>query len=183
MSRPSTPLVRRAIAADANLLAELASRTFYDTYASENKPEDMAIYVAAAFSTEKLRAELSDTRNTYFLAEIDGALVGYAQLRDGETPTCVNGSGPVELARLYASREWHGRGVGEALMRACLNEAGTAGYHTMWLCVWKPNVRAQAFYRKWGFVIAGERAFWLGSDTQTDWVMERATGAVENELR
>jgi ribosomal protein S18 acetylase RimI-like enzyme len=174
MSRPSTtPVVRRAAIAEAGLLAELATKTFYNTYAAENKPEDLRAYAAVAFSTEKLRAELADARNIFLVAEVDGALVGYAQLLVGETPASVSGSVPVELARLYASQEWHGRGVGEALMRVCVEEALLAGYRTMWLGVWKPNIRAQAFYRKWDFAVVGERAFWPGSDILTDWIMER----------
>ena len=78
------------------------------------------------------------------------------------------------LVRLYVLREWLGRGVGEALMRACLNEARSAGYETIWLGVWERNVRAQAFYRKWNFRDVGEQVFLLGSDEQRDIVMERA---------
>ena len=75
---------------------------------------------------------------------------------------------------MYAFREWHGRGIGEALMRACLDEARTAGYETIWLGVWEKNARALAFYRKWDFRAVGEHVFQLGSDAQTDILMERA---------
>ena len=59
-------------------------------------------------------------------------------------------------------------------MRACVSEAQAAGYQTMWLGVWEYNYRAQAFYRKWDFVAVGEHVFQLGSDPQTDLLMERA---------
>ena len=88
----------------------------------------------------------------------------------------VGGAKPIELVRLYASREWIGRGVGAALMRACLEEARGAGYETIWLGVWERNARAQTFYEKWGFRAVGEHVFQLGSDPQRDILMERLLG-------
>jgi ribosomal protein S18 acetylase RimI-like enzyme len=81
---------------------------------------------------------------------------------------------PVELVRLYVLREWLGRGVGEALMRACVDEARRAGHATIWLGVWERNGRAQAFYRKWNFRAVGEHVFQLGYDPQKDILMQRA---------
>jgi ribosomal protein S18 acetylase RimI-like enzyme len=167
------PSVRRAADEDAGLLAALGAHTFRETFAADNTPEDMAAYLAASFSTEKQRAELADERSSSFIAEVDGEAAGYAQLRVGDAPACVKGPDAIELVRLYVSQQWHGRGVGEALMRACVEEARSAGRRTMWLGVWEHNGRAQAFYRRWGFRVVGEHIFQLGSDPQTDLLMER----------
>ena len=169
-----TPSVRRASNADAAMLAELGARTFSDTFAADNKPEDMAAYLADAFSLRQQTAELADPRLLFLIAEVDGGAVGYAALRSGDTPPYVNGPNAIELARLYIAQEWFGRGVGEALLRACLDEARGAGRQTMWLGVWERNSRAQAFYRKWGFRVIGEHVFQLGFDPQTDLLMERS---------
>lgn len=174
MNQKITPFIRRATVNDADLLTELGARTFRETFAADNKPEDMAAYLATAFSPEKQQSELADARATFLIAEIGGAAVGYAKLHAGDTPLCVTGAEPIELARLYVSQGWLGRGVGEALMRACVDEARGAGRRTMWLGVWKHNPRAQAFYQKWSFTVVGEHVFQLGSDFQTDLLMERA---------
>ena len=170
----TAPAIRRATPGDAALLAELAARTFAEAFAADNRPEDMAAYLASAFSPEQTASELSDPRSTWLLAEIGGAPAGYAKLHAGAAPSCVRGPRPVELSRLYAAREWLGRGVGAALMRACLEEARRGGHRTIWLGVWEHNTRARAFYRKWDFRDAGTQPFQLGSDRQTDVVMERA---------
>jgi ribosomal protein S18 acetylase RimI-like enzyme len=166
--------IRRANPVDAGLLVELGARTFSETFAADNSPEDMAAYMSSAFNPAQQTAELGDPAATFFIAEVGGVAAGYAMLRAGEPAEGVEGTKPVELVRLYVSREWLGRGVGEALMRACVDEARRAGHETIWLGVWERNGRAQAFYRKWNFRAVGEHVFQLGSDPQTDILMERA---------
>jgi len=162
------------------LLAELGARTFSETFGPDNTLEDMAAYLGATFGPEKQAVELADPRMTFFIAEIDGAPAGYAQLRSGGTDG-VTGAKPIEVVRFYAAKEWIGRGVGPALMRACLDEAHRAGFQTLWLGVWKRNARAQAFYRKWGFRVVGAHVFQLGSDPQTDLLMERPVSSPSHE--
>ena len=167
------PAIRLADSGDAALLAELGARTFCDTFAADNKPEDMAAYLAESFGPEIQSAELATPETIFLIAEIDGVAAGYAHLQVVSTPTCVAGPRPIELARLYASRGWLGRGVGAALMGGCLDQARQAGYQTIWLGVWEKNLRAQAFYRKWEFKVVGNHEFQLGSDLQNDFIMER----------
>jgi len=176
MIHPTMPnlLIRRALVVDAPLLAELGARTFYESFAAENDSENISTYLAASFGPEKQAAELAEPGVIFLIAEIDGIPVGYAQLRSAESPECVSGSAPIELARIYVSQARLGLGVGEALMRACIDEARRAGHQTMWLGVWERNVRAQGFYRRWNFTIVGEHIFQLGSDPQRDLLMERA---------
>ena len=167
-------LIRRATENDASLLAELGARTFADSFGSQNTPEDMAAYLAASFGTELQQAELADPENTFLILEIDGIAIGYAHLRAGKPPACVAGPKAIELSRLYVESKFQGSGAGARLMEACLTEARRAGYETMWLGVWKQNVRAQAFYQRWNFSVVGEHVFQLGADQQMDWLMERS---------
>lgn len=165
--------IRNAKVTDANLLAELGSRTFEETFSSDNTPEDMAAYLSSSFNVVQQSAELAEPNSVFLIAEVDGVAAGYAKLHGGKTAEAIEGGKPIELVRLYVLHEWLGRGVGEALMRACLDEARNAGYETIWLGVWERNARAQAFYRKWNFRAVGDHIFQLGSDSQRDIVMER----------
>lgn len=176
MNQQASPSIRRATLTDAGLLAELGARTFYDTFAVDNTPEDMAAYLSAAFSRALQESELNDPDTRFLIAEIDGAAVGYAKLQSNPAPSCVTGLNPIELCRLYVSRTVIGSGVGAALMQACIDEAKLEGYKTMWLGVWERNERAQKFYKRWDFQIAGEQNFQLGSDAQKDLVMYRELG-------
>lgn len=173
MTTQPTLTVRRASADDAGVLAELGARTFSDAFAADNRPEDMAAYLASAFSPEQVKSELLDPLSTFLLAYTDGAPAGYAKLYAGRAHASVAGANPIELARIYVSQNFLGRGVGPSLMRACLDEARGKGHQTIWLGVWERNARAIAFYRKWDFREVGTQIFQLGSDRQTDVVMER----------
>lgn len=166
-------MIRAASGADAELLADLGARTFSETFAPDNNADDMAAYIASAFSPAKQAAELADPYSLFLIAEADGDAVGYAMLRAGEIEDGVTADKPVELVRLYVLQERLGSGVGAALMQACLDEARRRSYQTLWLGVWEHNPRAQAFYRKWNFREVGTHVFQLGDDPQTDLLMER----------
>jgi ribosomal protein S18 acetylase RimI-like enzyme len=163
--------IRRADRTDAAALAELARRTFFDTFAANNDAGDMAIHLERAYGVPQQTAELSDPSIITLLAEEEGAAVAYAQLRTGPVPACVSGNGPIELWRFYVSQDWHGRGVAQPLMDRVKVEARARGAKTLWLGVWEKNDRARAFYAKCGFVEVGDHIFLFGTDAQTDKVM------------
>jgi ribosomal protein S18 acetylase RimI-like enzyme len=175
----STIALRRATPADAARLAAFASTAFIDTFAAQNTPEDMAVYLAQAFDEPTQRAELTDPQCTVFLAERDGEMIGYAMLRDGPPPPCVTDTSAIEIARLYAGQRWIGAGIGALLMQRCLVEAASRGRRTIWLGVWERNVRAIGFYQRWHFSIVGSQPFLLGSDRQNDRVMARRVAREE----
>ena len=168
-------IIRRANADDAELLAELGARTFSEAFAADNSPHNMTAYLASSFSLEKQAEELADPHSLFLIAEAAGVAVGYAMLRAGDVEEGITGDNPVELVRLYVSRESLGSGLGAALMQACIGEAKRQGYQTLWLGVWEHNSRAQAFYRKWKFHEVGTHLFQLGDDPQTDLLMQRST--------
>jgi ribosomal protein S18 acetylase RimI-like enzyme len=95
-------------------------------------------------------------------------------LRSGDVEDGVNGEKPIELVRLYVSRDSLGSGLGAALMQACIGEARRRGHQTLWLGVWEHNTRARAFYRRWNFREVGTHVFQLGDDPQTDILMQRS---------
>ena len=168
-------IIRHGKTEDARLLAELGAHTFSETFAADNTCEDMAAYLASAFSQAQQAKELADAHSLFQIAETNGVALGYAMLRAGDAPPRgVSGNKPIELVRLYVTRASLGSGVGAALMQACISEASRLGCKTLWLGVWEHNLRAQAFYRKWNFHEVGRHVFQLGGDMQTDILMQRS---------
>ena len=167
------PTVRTGTPSDAAPLAAFGARVFQETFGPANDPADMALYLSRTYGLAQQSGELADPAVATLLAEVEGTLVGFAQLRKGRAPRCVTGPKPVELNRFYVDRPMQGRGVAQGLMEAVLAEAGRRAGATLWLAVWERNERAQAFYRKCGFVDVGSQPFELGTDRQTDRVMSR----------
>ena len=163
--------IRTATAADAAVVADLARRTFYDTFAATNDPADMALHLETAYSVEKQTLEIADRDMTTLLVEEGGVAIAYAQIRADHVPDCVTGPDPVELWRFYLDHAWHGRGVAQKLMKRVKEVARERGAKTLWLGVWEKNDRARAFYAKCGFADTGEHIFLFGTDPQTDRVM------------
>lgn len=170
------PVIRQASTADAASLAAFASRVFDEVFGPQNDAADMAAYLAEAFAPHLQHAEIARPGSIVLIAERPGAcdIVGYAHLVNAETPACVRGHSPIELKRLYVDPSIHNRGLGKRLLDEGIARAKRAGAETVWLGVWEHNVKAQRFYMREGFTRAGEHVFVLGSDTQTDWIMQRS---------
>lgn len=177
--RPLKVSIRRATAADAELLADLARKIFIDTFGPQNTPENIALHVARMYAPDIQRRELNSESKTYLVAEVDGQAAGFAMLGDCESGSCREFDAPIELFRFYIDKPWHGFGIAQPLMDACDEEARARGGRTLCLSVWEHNSRARRFYDKIGFRDAGAQSFLLGEDIQTDRVMVRelvATG-------
>ncbi len=69
---------------------------------------------------------------------------GIAPLLGGEPSTC-------ELRKMYLMPEARGLGLGEALIRQCLQGAKELGFHTCYLETLNTMVAAQGLYEKLGF--------------------------------
>lgn len=169
-----TITIRPGTAADAEALAALAARTFRDTFAADNRPEDLALHLSEAYGPIQQGRELAGADISTLLADTGRDLAAYAQLRRGHAPGCVAGESPLELWRFYVAREWQGRGLAHMLMRQVDAEAERLEARTLWLGVWERNARAIAFYRKCGFADVGSHVFMVGSDPQTDRIMVRS---------
>jgi diamine N-acetyltransferase len=165
--------IRIAGAGDAEMIADLARRTFYESFAAVNTEENMRIYLEEQYTREKAMAEVVAPGRIYLLACLGDEVAGYASLREGEPPRELEGEKAMEIGQLYAEQKLIGKGVGSFLMQACLDLAKERGRDWVWLGVWTQNHRAKAFYTKWGFERFGEHIFLVGLDAQTDWWMRK----------
>ena len=166
--------MKRATEKDAEVLTRLGKSTFIETFAKDNRPEDIEQYVSETFRLERQLAEIRDPNRWIEIAWLEGQPAGFLHLLKGTPDPSVTGPKAIEILRLYVDSRWHGKGVGASLMDRAIQIAHDEGYETLWLGVWEKNFRAQAFYAKYGFKTVGSHLFRLGSDDQTDLIMERS---------
>ncbi|MGZ8525811.1 MAG: GNAT family N-acetyltransferase, partial [Chitinophagaceae bacterium] len=99
--------------------------------------------------------------------------VGYARIRENNNPPSLGTSNAIELARIYATAQSIGKGIGKVLMQKCIGIAKAGNRECIWLGVWEKNQRAIDFYKKWGFEKFADHDFILGNDVQKDWLMKK----------
>jgi len=164
-------IIRLATEQDAELIADLSRKTFYESFAAENTKENMGKFMSEQFTKQKLMDEVRQPWHIFFIAFMSEEPVGYVKLRDAAVPSQLLNHLCLEIARIYSIQRTIGKGVGKRLMQICHDIAKEKGKKILWLGVWKKNQRAINFYARWGFEKFGEQEFILGDDVQKDWLM------------
>ncbi|EHB50247.1 GCN5-related N-acetyltransferase [Mycolicibacterium rhodesiae JS60] len=167
-----------AAATDLDELADVAAATFPLACPPTSPPGEIAAFIAANLSRGRFADYLADPSRTVLTARDGGQLVGYAILIDGlgqdaDVARAVTMQPAVELSKIYVLSDSHGSGASAALMAAAVDRAAIAGACCLWLGVNQKNERAQRFYAKHGFTIAGTKTFPMGTHTEHDYVLVR----------
>jgi diamine N-acetyltransferase len=176
----STTRVRAATTADADALAALAALTFPLACPPGASPDAIAEHVTTQLSAARFHAWTASATHALLVVEAPGAdlrPLGYALVAlgvpdDADVADAVGHGEAVELSKIYVHPDAQGTGVAGALMRAALDAATVlAPGRAVWLGTNGLNARAQAFYRKHGFALVGERAYVVGGERHSDVVM------------
>ena len=146
---------------------------FFEAFNEVTAPDDMEDYLASTFRRSTIEKQIDSAESLIFIAETTTGPAGYVYSHPAITPECIKDKCAIKLERIYLRRRYYGRGVGDALMQTSLDEFRTRGYGTVWLSSWELNDRANAFYRKWKFTVAGSQKFTVGSDVQNDYILSR----------
>ena len=158
--------IRPAEGHDADLLADLGSRTFSDAYSCTLSAEDLDDYLGKAFSREQMLRDIADPEVLLFLGLISNTLCAYIKLQPTPARQCVRGANPIELLRLYVLPGWKGRRIGTALLDVGLKAARDKTYNTCWLKVWDGNTKAIEFYTNKGFATVDNEPYPVGSSSR-----------------
>jgi GNAT superfamily N-acetyltransferase len=165
--------IRSITVDDRETLRSLSIQTFSETFADQNTVQNMAHYLATAFSPEKIAIELQDPNALFFFAVWNDEPIGYLKVNLNHHPDGTFDADCMEIERMYVFKSFHGKGVAQALFNKALSLADDNQKGCIWLGVWEHNPRAIAFYTKYGFAPFGSHPFMLGDDRQTDILMER----------
>lgn len=134
LDREPVPQIRRMAEEDLGSVAAIEAVTFPDPWP----------YQALAFELKQNPFCVS------FVAELSGEVVAYAFLW-----VIYEQSHLINIAVADGMR---GRGLGEALLRHCIEYARRDGARLMHLEVREQNTAAVTLYEKWGFTVRGRKA-------------------------
>jgi ribosomal protein S18 acetylase RimI-like enzyme len=166
-------IIRKATDYEAETVAGIGRKTFYETWKSVNTEEDLQLYMNLSFDPVKIKKELeNDAVNTFLLALADDEVAGYAKLRNDRTYDQLKGMRALEMERIYVTRKFQDHKVGKALMDKSISLAKEGKYEWLWLGVNQENDKAINFYKKYGFEIFGTKQFILGHAVDEDFLMK-----------
>jgi GNAT superfamily N-acetyltransferase len=142
--------IRPAVPADAHEMAKVHVGTWRETYRGLMSDATLDDPGLLNWREDFWSAALTDPRfhqNVVAVASHAGSLIGIAM----SGPSLDASGVPQQLYVLYTYAEFHGSGVGAALLDAVIDWSSPAA---LWVA--DPNPRAQAFYRKYGFRTDGK---------------------------
>ena len=173
-----TATIRRAVPADADVLSELGTSTFIETFGHLYSAADLQHFLDESHSPGAYAKTLANPDYALWLAERparDGMLhaIGYAQAGPCGLPHADVRPGDGELKRLYLRADAQNGGTGRALMDAAMAWMLHDGPRTLWISVWSENTGAQRFYARYGFEFAGEYQFPVGAQRDREFMFRR----------
>ena len=184
--RRADVVIRLARPDEAGALAVLARDTFPLACPDFLGEDDIRSFV---------EEHLSETQFDRMLRAPDDHRILVAQLQEGERPlvgytlTVLGGPdgmpaqlvrpGRIELGAAYLSKcytraEWHGSGIGGAMLERAVADVRARGRNSQIVLGTNiANTRAHRFYRRHGFRVAGRRTFLVGGVANIDDVFVR----------
>ena len=177
MSADYSPVIRAATSDDAEVLAELAERTFLETFveggfAIPYPPDDLATFLEEFYSAAVTRSRLQNLNHWWEVAEVNGVAVAYSEVGPGSMPTPECKPEHAELKRLYVALGAQGLGLGTVLLERALAHMDTIP-GAQWLSVWSGNEKAQRLYQHYGFRKEGEYGFPVGRWRDHEFIFRR----------
>ena len=163
----------RAKSQDLSALQSISRTTFTQTFTEGNTEENLKRYLEFGFATEKLIAELNNPESEFYLALIEGHVIGYLKVNFGTAQSEAQDPQALEIERIYVLQEYQGKRVGLMLFEKAWDIAIKRKSPYLWLGVWEKNQRAIQFYQKLGFVAFGQHIFQFGDEAQTDILMQK----------
>jgi len=164
--------IRPANTNDANILAQLGAKTFYETFREFHTEEDMQQYIKKAYSVDLMTENLSKENIQYFIAYDEEKSIGYLKLIKNVTHEKLLSKNNIELEKIYVLKEYLDKKFGKELMLQAISFSKQNNFETLFLGVWQENHRAVNFYKKFGFETFTIRTFQLGETLCDDFLMK-----------
>lgn len=166
--------IRRAVVADAALLATLGSTTFREAFSHLYAADDLDAFLSKAHAAAYYERLLLDPDVAIWLATPPGeepigyVVVGICQL---PVPNLEPRAG--EIRRLYVRTTGQSSGIGTKLLRTSLEWLATEDFSPLYVGVWSANFGAQRLYQRYGFEKIGEYEFSVGKQRDYEFIFRQ----------
>jgi GNAT superfamily N-acetyltransferase len=141
-------VIRKATIDDVGVLAALNVRSWKVDYRGII-PDAYLDAISVEDRAARFRANLADAERDVVVWELDGQVVGFANVGASRDADAAAATG--ELVAIYLDREFRRRGLGRELVAWAKNVARRRGWPLMTLWVLRENAPARRFYEAEGF--------------------------------
>ena len=154
-------------------LREVSIATFKETFADQNTPSDMELYLEQRMNVDQIKKELLNPNCAFYFAYHQKHLIGYLKLNfnTAQSENVLEGKA-FEIERIYLLKAHKRKGFGNELFQLAVRLGKEKNYTKLWLGVWEHNHTARLFYKKLGLVPLTQHTFLLGRDKQTDLLLQ-----------
>jgi ribosomal protein S18 acetylase RimI-like enzyme len=130
-----------------------------------NHKEELLEYLENAYCAVKLANSIRHEDNVYLLAFFDGEPAGFVKIKKYSLNEHIESISQMELQKIYVLQEYHGKGIGTALLKEVKNVAKEVYPDYIWLDTHISNASAIRLYEKNGFKKIGKYFFTIGTQT------------------
>jgi diamine N-acetyltransferase len=158
--------ITHANVSHAATIATIGKKSFRKAFENlfTNK-EELLEYLENTYCPIKLAKSLRKENNIYLLAEVDGQPVGFVKIKKISLNEHIESVAQMELQKIYVLQEYHGQGVGTALLNEAVNIAKHIYPDYIWLDTHISNENAIRFYESNGFKKIDKYFFTIGTQT------------------
>ena len=167
-------ILRGATPDDIPALSQLASDAFVAKFGHLYSEANLAMFLRDALSEPAMAGDFADPLQVYCLADVDGALMGFAKiaLKCG-FPGHARGDQVMELKQLYTAAGATGQGIGARLMDWAMDQFAARGADEVQLSVYAENFGAHRFYERYGFAKVADITFRVGDHVDPEFLFAR----------
>lgn len=157
---------RVANESDAEVLAILGRVTYNESHGHfiPNKTH-LREYNDAFFAVDKIKNDLKNKNNIFFIAYANDFPVGYAKLVLNFPNEYIDSSSIIKLERIYILEDFIGQKIGSQFMNHILEYSKKLNIENIYLAVYIKNENAIKFYEKYGFKNVGDITFKVGESS------------------
>jgi ribosomal protein S18 acetylase RimI-like enzyme len=170
-------VVRFASLDDLPQIAHVARITWDATYDQTISFENRRDFLERSYKPENLKDAIDATGHWFYVAEIDGQIVGFGHFLKRYHPVQAR----AELVRLYVLPEYQNAQIGHTILKTGFSDLARAGIEQCFVSVQSSNSPARRFYERHGFKFRDSHGQFLGTQiiTLVEYVRSISKGDIQ----
>jgi ribosomal protein S18 acetylase RimI-like enzyme len=134
---------------DFEVLALLGRVTYSESHGQYiDDKNDLEKHLNEAFSITKIKKEINDVNNHFYIMSVDGFPAGYLKLVTNSANESVQKGNCCRLEKIYILNDFIPLKIGQQLLSFAEEKTKELKFDTLWLSVYIKNDRAIRFYQK-----------------------------------